>query len=221
VNAVLLVLLALQGPVDEGTLVVREDTLEIARETFRLTAVRTGAGVTRWKLAATIRYDRTRPVVVLDPIVELGPDSSPVNLEYTVADPREPLRILGQLTRGRFVVRLLGRRTERAREFPAPPPAAVVDDSVFALYLPVAWQGRPQPVTVTCVFPRAGRRELLTVQDLGVESTTLNRDPAALRHITVTGGENRVIHLWLAADGRLAKVEVPSRRLVAERAPAS
>jgi len=30
-----------------------------------------------------------------------------------------------------------------------------------------------------------------------------------------------VIHLWLAADGRLAKVEVPSRRLVAERAPAS
>jgi len=221
VNALLIVLLALQGPVDEGTLVVREDTLEIARETFRLTAVRTGAGVTRWKLAATIRYDRTRPVVVLDPIVELGPDSSPVTLEYTVADPREPLRILGQLTRGRFVVRLLGRRTERAREFPAPPPAAVVDDSVFALYLPVAWQGRPQPVTVTCVFPRAGRRELLTVQDLGVESTTLNRDPAALRHITVTGGENRVIHLWLAADGRLAKVEVPSRRLVAERAPAS
>ncbi len=220
-NAVLFVLLALQGPVDEGTLVVREDTLEIARETFRLTAVRTGAGVTRWKLATTIRYDRTRPVVVLDPIVELGPDSSPVSLEYTVADPREPLRILGQLTRGRFVVRLLGRRTERAREFPAPPPAAVVDDSVFALYLPVAWQGRPRPVTVTCVFPRAGRRELLTVQDLGVESTTLNRDPAALRHITVTGGENRVIHLWLAADGRLAKVEVPSRRLVAERAPAS
>ncbi len=220
-NAVLLILLALQGPLDEGTLVVREDTLEIAREMFRLTAVRTGAGVTRWKLATTIRYDRTRPVVVLDPIVELGPDSSPVSLEYTVADPREPLRILGQLTRGRFVVRLLGRRTERAREFPAPPPAAVVDDSVFALYLPVAWQGRPRPVTVTCVFPRAGRRELLTVQDLGVESTTLNRDPAALRHITVTGGENRVIHLWLAADGRLAKVEVPSRRLVAERAPAS
>ena len=181
----------------------------------------TGAGVTRWKLATTIRYDRTRPVVVLDPIVELGPDSSPVSLEYTVADPREPLRILGQLTRGRFVVRLLGRRTERAREFPAPPPAAVVDDSVFALYLPVAWQGRPRPVTVTCVFPRAGRRELLTVQDLGVESTTLNRDPAVLRHITLTGGENRVIHLWLAADGRLAKVEVPSRRLVAERAPAS
>ena len=220
-TAVLLALLALQTPVDEGTLVVREDTVEVAREAFRVTAVRTGAGGTRWTIATTIRYDRTRPVVVLDPIVELGADSNPVSLEYTVADPREPLRILGQLTRGRFVVRLLGRRTERAREFPAPPPAAVVDDSVFALYLPVAWQGRPRPVTVTAVFPRAGRRELLTVQDLGVQSTTLNRDPAALQHITVTGGENRLVHLWLGADGRLAKIEVPSRRLVAERAPAS
>ena len=220
-TAVLLALLALQTPVDEGTLVVREDTVEVAREAFRVTAVRTGAGGTRWTIATTIRYDRTRPVVVLDPIVELGADSNPVSLEYTVADPREPMRILGQLTRGRFVVRLLGRRTERAREFPAPPPAAVVDDSVFALYLPVAWQGRPRPVTVTAVFPRAGRRELLTVQDLGVQSTTLNRDPAALQHITVTGGENRLVHLWLGADGRVAKIEVPSRRLVAERAPAS
>ena len=220
-TAVLLALLALQTPVDEGTLVVREDTVEVAREAFRVTAVRTGAGGTRWTIATTIRYDRTRPVVVLDPIVELGPDSNPVSLEYTVADPREPMRILGQLTRGRFVVRLLGRRTERAREFPAPPPAAVVDDSVFALYLPVAWQGRPRPVTVTAVFPRAGRRELLTVQDLGVQSTTLNRDPAALQHITVTGGENRLVHLWLDADGRVAKIEVPSRRLIAERAPAS
>src|SRR5207249_2033668 len=145
VTAVLLALLALQTPVDEGTLVVREDTVEVAREAFRVTAVRTGAGVTRWTLATTIRYDRTRPVVVLDPIVELGPDSNPVSLEYTVADPREPMRILGQL----------------------------------------------------------------------------NRDPAALQHITVTGGENRLVHLWLDADGRVAKIEVPSRRLVAERAPAS
>jgi hypothetical protein len=218
-NALLLALLALQAPLDEGTLVVRQDTVEIAREAFRLSATRAG-GAMRWTLATTIRYDRARPVVVLDPIVELGPDSSPASLEYTVADPREPQRILGQLARGRFVVRLLGRRTERAREFPAPPPAAVLDDSVFALYLPVAWQGRAQPVSVTAIYPRAGRREVLTVQDLGVEPTTLNRDPASLRHITVSGGENRLVHIWLGADGRLAKVQIPSRGVLAERTPA-
>jgi len=220
VTPALLALLVLQAPLDEGTLVVREDTVETARESFRLTAVRTGAGATRWTLATTIRYDRTRPAMVLDPIVELGPDSAPASLEYTVANPREPLRILGQFARGRFVVRLLGRRTERAREFPAPPPAVLLDDSVFALFLPAAWRGRAQPVAVTAIYPRAGRREVLMVQDLGVEGTTLNRDPASLRHITISGGENRLVHLWLSADGRLAKVQIPSRRVLAERVPA-
>jgi hypothetical protein len=220
-TVLLLALLAFQAPLDEGTLMVREDTVEIAREGFRLNALRTAAGVTRWTLATTIRYDRTRPVVVLDPIVELGPDSNPASLEYNVADPRNPLRILGQLTRGRFAVRVLGRRTERARELLAPSPAAVLDDSVFALYLPVAWQARAQAVTVTGLFPRAGRRDVLTVQDLGTEPTTLNRDPASLRHITVSGGENRLVHVWLGSDGRIAKVEIPSRRVVVERAPAS
>lgn len=217
----LLAFLTIQAPLDEGTLVVREDTAEIAREAFRLTALHTAAGVTRWTLATTVRYDRARPVVVLDPIVELGRDSNPASLEYNVADPRNPLRILGQLTRGRFAVRVLGRRTERARELPAPSPAAVLDDSVFALYLPVAWQARSQTVTVTGLFPRAGRREVLTVQDLGIQPTTLNRDPASLRHITVSGGDNQLVHVWLGADGRLTKVEIPSRRLTIERAPAS
>jgi len=52
------------------------------------------------------------------------------------------------------------------------------------------------------------------VQDLGVQSTTLNRDPAALRHITVTGGEAGLVHLWLAADAG-------SRRLRCRRAGSS
>jgi len=219
VSPLLLTLLALQAPIDEGTLVVREDTVEIAREAFRLTPSR-ATRAAAWTLASTVRYDRSRPVVVLDPILEIGPDSAPTSLEYTVADPREPLRILGQLTRGRFTVRLLGRRTERAREFPAPPPAAILDDSVFALYLPAAWQARSQPASLTGIFPRAGRREVLAVQDLGDQATTLSRNPAALRHITVMGGANRLVHLWLDPEGRLLKVEIPSRRLTAERAAA-
>ena len=217
-TALWLALAVLQSPLDEATLLVRQDTVEVAREAFRLTPAR--AASSGWTLATTIRYDRSRPVVVLDPILELGSDSAATTLEYTVADPRDPMRILGQFTRGRFVVRMLGRRTERAREFPAPPPAAVLDDSVFALYLPVAWLGRTRAAQVTAVFPRAGRRELLAVQDLGIEPTTLNRDPADLRHITVTGGENRLVHVWLGAEGRLAKVEIPSRGLVAARQPA-
>lgn len=217
-SVLVLLLWALQGPLDEGAFVVRDDTTEIAREAFRLRLTRGTTG-TGWTLYTTIHYDRGRPVVVLNPILEIGPDSAPASLEYSVADPREPLRILGQLTHGRFAVRLLGRRTERAREFPAAPPAAILDDSVFALYLPVAWRAGPEPRRINGLFPRTGRREVLVVEDRGTQATTLNRDPATLRHITVTGGANQLIHLWLAADGRLVKVEIPSRHVAAERAP--
>jgi len=217
-------LLALQAvpPRDEGTLVIRQDTAEIARETFRFSTARVGAGQTGWTLASTVRFERGRPTVVLDPILRIGPDSLPLSLEYNVADPREPLRILGRLTRGRFTVQLLGRRTERAREFPGTPPLVVLDDSVFALYLAAAWQARPEPRQINAVFPRSGRRELLTVQDRGVQAATPSRATPSLRHVTVTGGANEVVHVWLAPapDGRLFKVEIPSRRASAERLPA-
>jgi len=216
-SALLLVLAALQAPLDEGTLLVRQDTAEIGREAFRLSAAR-GPG---WTLASTVRYDRNRPIVVLNPILEIGADSLPATLEFSVADPRDPLRILGQLARGRFTVRLLGRRTERAREFPASGRVVVLDDSVFALYLLAAWHAGPSPVPVTAIFARAGRREVLVVQDQGIEATTVNRDPASLRHVTVTGGANQLVHLWLDGAGRLLKIEVPASRLTAERMPAS
>ena len=217
-SALLLVLAALQAPLDEGTLLVRQDTAEIGREAFRLSGARGGSG---WTLASTVRYDRNRPIVVLNPILEIGADSLPASLEFSVADPRDPLRILGQLARGRFTVRLLGRRTERAREFPASGHVVVLDDSVFALYLLAAWHAGPSPVPVTAIFARSGRRELLVVQDQGVEATTVNRDPASLHHVTVRGGANQLVHLWLDRAGRLLKVEVPASRLTAERAPAS
>src|SRR5207244_13429024 len=102
-TALLLVLLALQAPVDEGTLVIREDTVEIAREGFRLTALRTaGGGGNRWTLASTARSNRTRPVVVLDPIVEPGPASNPASLGANAAAPPAPPRPPGTFASGGF-----------------------------------------------------------------------------------------------------------------------
>ena len=219
-TACLLVLALLQGgarsPLDEGVLVVRVDTLEVARESFRLSHGRLSRGGQGWTLATTIRYDRARPVVVLAPILEVNGDTLPATLQYDVADPRQPSRILGELGRGRFTVRVVARASERAREFPIGPRAVVLDDSVFATYLFAAWRAAADPAGLTAIFPRALRRETVQIQDLGQATTSLNRDPARLRHITISGGQETV-HLWLDAAGRLMKVEIPSRRLSAER----
>jgi len=184
-----------------------------------LTRGRLARGGSGWTLATTIRYDRTRPVVVLAPILDVTTDTLPATLQYDVADPRQPVRILGELGRGRFTVRLVARTTERAREFPAGGRPVVLDDSVFALYLFAAWRANVQPGELTAIVPRGLRREAVEVQDQGLAPTTVNHASVTLRHITVAGGPNLVVHLWLDAAGRLMKVEIPSRRLSAERAP--
>src|SRR5213594_3375278 len=186
--------------VDEGVLVVRVDTLEVARESFRLTHGRLSRGDAGWTLATTIRYDRARPVIVLAPILEVNSDTMPATLQYDVADPRQPSRILGELGRGRFTVRLVARATERAREFPTGQRAVVLDDSVFAPYVFAAWRASSEPASLTAIFPRALRRDTVQVQDLGQAMTSVNRDPARLRHITVDGGLETV-HLWLDENG--------------------
>src|SRR6266566_4772556 len=224
-TACLLALALLQAgvgtPVDEGVLVVRVDTLDVARESFRLTHGRLSRGDAGWTLATTIRYDRARPVIVLAPILEVNSDTMPATLQYDVADPRQPSRILGELGRGRFTVRLVARATERAREFPTGQRAAVLDDSVFAPYVFAAWRATSEPSTLTAIFPRALRRVVIQIRDLGQASTTLNHDPARLRHITVGGEGQETIHLWLDESGRLMKVEIPARHLSAERLAAS
>ncbi|HXG96408.1 MAG TPA: hypothetical protein VNJ06_04760 [Gemmatimonadales bacterium] len=222
--ASLVALALLQAPgtaVDEGVLVVRVDTQEVARESFRLNRGRLSRGEPGWTLATTIRYDRARPVVVLAPILEVNGDTMPAALQYDVADPRQPSRILGELGRGRFTVRLLARATERAREFPTGQRAVVLDDSVFAPYVFAAWRATSEPGTLTAIFPRALRRDVIQIRDLGQASTTLNHDPARLRHITVGGEGQETIHLWLDESGRLMKVEIPARHLSAERLAAS
>lgn len=219
-NPCLLALTLLQAPLDEGMLVVREDTVELARESFRLAHGRLARGGIGWTLATTIRYDRARPVVVLSPILEVTADTLPATLQYDVADPRQPVRILGELGRGRFTVRSVARASERAREFPTGGRPVVLDDSVFALYLFAAWRAAAEPAPLTAIFPRGLRRETVQIQDHGPVATTLNGDPATLRHIGITGGANGVVHLWLDSAGRLVKVEIPSRRITAERVPA-
>ena len=202
---------------DEGVLVVRVDTLEVARESFRLSHGRLSRGEPGWTLATTIRYDRARPVIVLAPILEVNSDTMPATLQYDVADPRQPSRILGELGRGRFTVRLVARATERAREFPTGQRAVVLDDSVFAPYVFAAWRASSDPALLTAIFPRGLRRQAVQIRDLGLASTTLNRDPARLRHITVGTEGQDAVSLWLDEAGRLMKVEIPSRHLSAER----
>lgn len=212
------------GVIDDGVLVVRRDSQQVARETFHLRERRPGDRGGGWLLDASARWpgpgSRT---TALTPVVELAADSSPAALAYDVVSDGKSERITGQPGPGRFTLRYLLPGVERARELPGGARIVIADDSVFSLFLLVAWHAPLSPDSgpthVTAILPRMASRATLTLTDLGIAATTVNRDPAMLRHILIAGGPMGPVHVWLDRDGRLMKVEMPDRHLRAERLP--
>lgn len=202
----LLLVLTLPQAADSGLLVIRQDSTLVARESFHISPDPTSGG---WILDANVRYDRGRPVVQLVPIVQIGPDTSAVKVQFDAGDPGAPLRILGQVGRHRFTIRYLSRNQERARELPDPGRAVIVDDSVFSLLAPVAWLVRGGEGRVGAIFPRPGVAETWTVRDQGLV--------AGLRLLTIQSPRLGTIRVWMDTAGRLSKVEIPRLHLSAER----
>ena len=218
VLAVLLQAPTAGGVVDQGTFVIRADTQEVGRETFRLLERRVGDSTSGWLVDASARWTGAGRPTVFAPVIEIGRDSMTQALSFLVSSGPAPLRISGVPGRGRFTLRYASPGLERARELPADRALVVVDDSVFTPWLLAAWRARTTPESLTIVFPRTALRARVLVQDLGSEPTTLNRDQATLRHVLISGGPPGHVHLWLAGD-RLMKIDLPERKLVAERLP--
>jgi hypothetical protein len=205
-------------PLDEGTLVVRRDTQEVARETFRLLERRRADSAAGWVLETVTRWGGGRSLL-LSPVIELAPDSEPAAFAMDLSEDGTTLRITGQRGHGRYTLRYIAPGLERARELPQRLPSLLIVDSAFAPYLFAAWRAGPAPRSVRAIYPRAPTLAQLTLTDLGLGATTLNRDPATLRHVLLRGGPDGPVHVWLDADGRLMKVELPEQRLRAERLP--
>jgi len=213
----ILLVLALPQVADSGILVIRQDSTLIARESFHTSPDPTSGG---WILDANVRYDRSRPVVQLAPIVQVGSDLAAVKVQFDAGDPGSPLHIIGQVGRHRFTLRYVSRSDERARELPDQGRAVVVDDSVFSLFTPVAWLVRGGAGTVSAIFPRPGIAETWTVKDEGLVPTRSGGGGGTdtrLRLISVESPRLGNIRIWMDAAGRLAKVEIPRLHLSAER----
>ncbi len=113
----------------------------------------------------------------------------------------------------RVTIRIATIGGETAREYPNRANNVLADEWVLGLYA-VAAATEPGPVSI--LYPRAGTRAAGTLEDRGMERTTLGTVGRTLRHVVLTLPDD-THHLWFDGQGRLMKVTIPSRNLVAER----
>jgi hypothetical protein len=159
-------------------------------------------------------YPPRRTRVTLRSTINLAPDSTPNTATFTASDGRDR-SVLAQFTSRRLTIRVNAPQGESVAEYPRPPRALVVDDSIFALY---AVPPGLEAGALQLVAPRTGARMEAELEDLGRGTTTIAGERRQLSHFVLRTGTG-ARHIWYDEAGRLVKVELETG-LVAERMPA-
>jgi hypothetical protein len=211
-SAALLVMLlpvlsaAAQEPL-ETKLVVSQGGREIGREefTFRSTRARGLPGST---IIAAARYPATGPTTRLAATLERTPDSALAKFQLDVESSGAVTVILAAGSGARLIVRTVAKGSESGRELPGGPDVVLLDDSVFALYHPVAELATPAGRTLTAIFPRSGRRATFSARRESGAASGAGR-------VTLSGDIAGT--LVTDAQGRLERLEFPAKGTVVTR----
>jgi hypothetical protein len=192
--------------VDEGTFAVTIAGQSAGSESF--TIRRAGIGSDAVVVAnAVVRIDTAEGVTELRSLLEtLLPDgaASKYQLKMTGAEVSEvTLALAGR----RFVSLIRTQRGEEEREFLARPETRIVEEGVAHLR-----EGSAAPV----LEPRT-RRQIRLVASAWVDQVLdLGATQVPARRVVFTAGEEERI-VWFDRQGRVLRLEIPSRSFVAER----
>jgi hypothetical protein len=197
------------APFDEGTLVVTRNGAVIGKESFRI--LRSSGRGQLYTSTAQCAFGEKR----ISPA--LSADGAGVPLLYQVevkngGDIEERLRATGRP--GRLHAVLQTRTGESSKEYVVQNGALILDDDVFHHHFFVPLARRSGDVTV--VVPRRNSQVRGRVEERGAEKVRVDGKEVAAVHFVVTLPDG-ARDLWFDEGGRLLKVALLSRGLIALR----
>lgn len=197
--------------VDEGTFMVTRNGSPIGRESFRI--VRAAApGGQAYESRSRSALGRIRINTIL------GTDSlgAPVSYDSELSTGSELTeRLKGRGRPGRFSVLVQTKSGEAAREYVVSSGALLVDDDVIHQYYFFGLAGRRTDFNV--IGPRARQQGTYRYEDRGNETLDIGGQSIPSRRLALIPPSGSALELWLDAAGRLLKVAIPDRSLVAVR----
>ena len=197
------------APLAEGTFVVTRNGTVVGKEAFRI--MRSSGDAQLYTSTAQCAWGDRR----ISPA--LSADRSGVPLLYQVevkngGDVEERLRASGRP--GRLHAVLQTRTGESAKEYVVGNGAVLLDDDVFHQHFFVPLARRSGEVTV--VVPRRNSQVTGRVEDRGTEKIRIDGKEVSALHLVISLPDG-ARDLWFDDGGRLLKVAVPARGLVALR----
>ena len=196
--------------VDEGTLILSRNGAPIGREVFRIVRTPSAAGEL-YRATANISVGEQHITPTL------SADSSGTPLSYEVAvrsGSKSVLKLLAQTRPARFAVHEQTANGDASREYVVPKRYTVLDGDIFHHYYFVTLAGAAGSVAV--IDPQGHAQVVASLQRSGSEQLEIgNKVLAATHYVLVAGNAQR--EFWVDSEGRLLKVSIPDRGLVAIR----
>ena len=129
-------------------------------------------------------------------------------------------QIKGRVVGGRFSAQIVSPAGEMMREYLAGDGAVVVDEGVAHQYYFLARRADGKSTRMPVIIPRLNRQVIADIVDGGPEKIAIaGRSFEARKYIvTPAGGPRREI--WVDAEGRVLRLEIPDRKYAAQRVEA-
>jgi hypothetical protein len=196
---------------DEGTFTISRNGAVVGRESFTIRST-PGIGGPIIQASATIVYDDRR----LTPVLKSDSVGAPTAYRLEVRAGANASEVLtGVIQRGRFSATTQTPRGENMNQYVVSDGALILDDDVFHQYYFLARGKRTGQIPV--VVPHRNVQLAMRVEDRGASTATIGGESLVARMLVLTepaGGDRQV---WVDHQGRVLKVQIPARGLVAVR----
>ena len=131
-------------------------------------------------------------------------------------------QIKGRVVGGRFSAQIVSPAGEMMREYLAGDGAVVVDEGVAHQYFFLARRAQGNATRVPVIIPRLNKQVVAQVTSGGAEKIAIAGRSFEATKYTITPAGMPARHVWVDAEGRVLRLEIPERNFVAQRvAPAS
>jgi hypothetical protein len=159
-------------------------------------------------------------------VPSLRTDSSGAPVRYQLDEfvaQRRQRQLTLQIVRGRGSERVQTSRGESATEFLVGQGARLLDDDVFAQYYFIAraaigsFHDPGRSMVVPLLIPERGGTVAAAIVILGDESLDIAGQPREAVHLRIQTGDGDARDVWVDEEGRVLRVAIPARGLVALR----
>lgn len=205
-----------QTTLDEGTFRHIVEGREVATETFSIKETGTGANSVVIATGRVVYREGPRRELTSQ-LQVTGPGRRPTAYDILVSGEEEQ-RIRATSTGSRFSARIVTGEGERVREYLVSEGAVVADIALaHHHYFVAARVANGNASRIPVIVPLEGRQVFANATVSGPETIEVAGTSVQARRVVVSveNGEER--RIWIDDSGRVLRVEIPSRNLVADR----